>query len=417
MVVETETAPVSVAQLPELPKGWRCVRLGDVCQVNPQRAQILDRADDSPTTFVPMAAVDEQSGVIVRPEIRPFGEVRRGYTYFEEGDVLFAKITPCMQNGKHAVSQNLIGGFGFGTTEFHVVRPGTNALSAWVHQFLRQPAVLSAAAGKFTGAVGQQRVPDTFLENLSIPVPPITEQRRIVAVLTDQMAAVDRARAAAEAQLEAAEALPAAYLREVFDGEVARGWPRRSVGELCTNIDYGYTASADFEISEPRFLRITDIQLGNVDWKRVPGCRISSEDEKRKTLLHGDIVFARTGGTTGKSFLISHPPRAVFASYLIRLQPKPDIIPDFLYAFFQSDDYWRQVRASVRGGAQPNVNATLLADIKIPVAPWSYQNSVCAAIDEYLANVLMMRKTLQKQVVTIDSLWPTLLHDAFNGKL
>jgi type I restriction enzyme S subunit len=153
-----------------------------------------------------MAAVDERLGVISRAETRPFAELRKGYTYFEEGDVLFARITPCMQNGKHAIAHGLIGGFGFGTTEFHVLRPGSETIPEWIHFFLRQPAVLREATAHFAGAVGQQRVPQGFLASLEIPLPPVRGQERIAAIVKEQMAAVERARVAAQARLEAAKA-------------------------------------------------------------------------------------------------------------------------------------------------------------------------------------------------------------------
>src|SRR5438132_866179 len=95
-----------------LPEGWRWVRLGEVCEINPRRPVGFSRPEDAPTTFVPMPAVDDREGIIARPEIKPYSAVRRGYTYFAEGDVLFAKITPCMQNGKHAIACDLTGGVG-----------------------------------------------------------------------------------------------------------------------------------------------------------------------------------------------------------------------------------------------------------------------------------------------------------------
>ena len=202
-----------------LPDGWRWVRLGEVCELNPRRPD-LNRSDDAPTTFVPMSAVDENGRGIIRPEIKPFAEVRRGYTYFEEGDVLFAKITPCMQNGKHAIAHNLIDGFGFGSTEFHVVRPKDGIISEWIHLFLIQPWVLQNAIAYFTGAVGQQRVPESYLAELEIPLPPLPDQRRLAALLTEQMATVERARKALEEQLDAINKLPPALLRRAFRGEL-----------------------------------------------------------------------------------------------------------------------------------------------------------------------------------------------------
>lgn len=155
-----------------LPDGWQWVRLGEVCKINPVRRSMLQRSDETTTTFVPMAAVDEIKGEIIRQETRPYVEVKKGYTYFEEKDVLFAKITPCMQNGKHAIAKGLIGEIGFGSTEFHVIRPGNIIISEWIHSFIRQPWVLTSATAHFTGAVGQQRVPEYFLYNLLLPLHP-----------------------------------------------------------------------------------------------------------------------------------------------------------------------------------------------------------------------------------------------------
>lgn len=141
-----------------LPEGWQWIKLDEICEINPRRP-VIDRADLTLTTFVQMSAVDDLLGVIARPEQRPFSEIKRGYTFFIENDVIFAKITPCMENGKHAIARNLIDGIGFGSTEFHVIRPNENIIAEWIWHFVHQPYVLQNATNYFTGAVGQQRVP------------------------------------------------------------------------------------------------------------------------------------------------------------------------------------------------------------------------------------------------------------------
>ena len=148
----------------ELPQGWKWVRLGDVCQINPKRTPIK-RQDDELTSFVPMTAINGSLGTIYKMEEQPFIKIKKGYTYFEENDVLFAKITPCMENGKQAIARNLIGGFGFGTTEFHVIRPNEIIISEWIYFLVRNNKFLEEAAKTFTGSVGQQRVPKEFLDN------------------------------------------------------------------------------------------------------------------------------------------------------------------------------------------------------------------------------------------------------------
>ncbi|HNR90647.1 MAG TPA: restriction endonuclease subunit S [Spirochaetota bacterium] len=406
----------SLESLP-FPPGWRLVKLGDVCEFNPRRPQ-LNRNDELLTSFVPMTAIDGKEGIITNLEKRPYKDVKKGYTYFDENDVLFAKITPCMQNGKHAIARFLIDGFGFGSTEFHVIRPLNGISPEWIHFFIRQPHILKNATAYFTGAVGQQRVPEDYLITLQIPLPPLPEQKRIAAVLHEKMATVEKARAAVGAQLEAVMALPVVFLKGVFPqlGDVLpAGWSWVKLGDVCDRIDYGYTASADFSIEEPKFLRITDIQNGHVNWESVPGCRINSDEEIANQIMDGDIVFARTGGTTGKSYLIQQPPRSVFASYLIRLSPSNQTISKYLYLFFQSDLYWTQIRKAARGGAQPNVNASLLSQLNLPLPSLAEQKRIAAVLSDKLSQLEKIRVTIEEQLKEINALPSTILRKAFSG--
>jgi type I restriction enzyme S subunit len=198
------------------------------------------------------------------------------------------------------------------------------------------------------------------------------------------------------------------------DASLPHGWRWVQLKEVCERIDYGFTASADFKATEPRFLRITDIQNGRVDWEQVPGCKINANEEAANRLADGDIVFARTGGTTGKSFLIRNPPRAVFASYLIRLRPTDDVDSDFLYGFFQSADYWKQIKASARGGAQPNVNATILGTLNFPLPPLPEQKRIAAIINGQLAAVERARAAAEAQLKAAKDLPAAFLRDAFD---
>jgi len=202
----------------ELPKGWQRVKLEEIAIINPKKPQI-DRNDDEPTTFIPMSAVDI-SGKIANPDVQPFNKVKKGYTYFEKGDVLFAKITPCMENGKHAIAKNLIDDFGFGSTEFHVLKPSQKIISEWIYFFVRQSTVLNGATNYFKGAVGQQRVPKEYLMSLEIPLPLLLEQKRIATLLTEKLAGVERLKKTLEEQLQAINLMPSAILRQAFNGEL-----------------------------------------------------------------------------------------------------------------------------------------------------------------------------------------------------
>jgi type I restriction enzyme, S subunit len=166
-----------------LPKTWRLVRLSMVCEINPP---LLGNERPNPETlvsFVPMAAVDEVAGKITRIETRAFREVSKGFTPFRENDVLFAKITPSMENGKAAIATELENGLGFGSTEFHVLRTTEHLSPEYLYYFVRQPRFRERARAAFVGSAGQQRVPRDFLERVQLPLPPLTEQQRIVAIL------------------------------------------------------------------------------------------------------------------------------------------------------------------------------------------------------------------------------------------
>ena len=144
-----------------LPASWANARLSDVCVINPRGKSGL--LPDDEVTFLPMAAVSEVSGSIIHRETRLLRDVDKGFTPFQEGDVLLAKITPCMENGKSAIARNLINQRGYGSTEFHVIRPSALVLAEWVYAIVRTEQFRRAATSSFQGAVGQQRVPASFI--------------------------------------------------------------------------------------------------------------------------------------------------------------------------------------------------------------------------------------------------------------
>jgi type I restriction enzyme S subunit len=175
----------------KLPKGWIKVRIPEVCELNPPKPGANDVQAETQVTFVPMAAVNAQTGSIESPTIRPFREVSKGFTSFREEDVIMAKITPCMENGKAAIARGLCNGLGFGSTEFHVFRSTQAILPEFVFYFIRQESFRKRGEANMTGSVGQKRVPSSFLAEFDIPLPPLNEQRRIVEKLEKLLDKVD----------------------------------------------------------------------------------------------------------------------------------------------------------------------------------------------------------------------------------
>ena len=187
-------------------------------------------------------------------------------------------------------------------------------------------------------------------------------------------------------------------------------WKRVPLGDLTESVDYGVTAAACETPVGPKFLRITDIQDGAVDWDTVPWCDSASATYASSELRSGDIVFARTGATTGKSYLIRDcPAGAVFASYLIRVRVAPDVEPRFISHFFQTPDYWAQIMKNAKGVAQPGVNESTLKTIKVPLPPLSEQRRIAEILDKADA----LRAKRRAALAQLDTLKQSIFLDIF----
>jgi len=198
---------------------WEWKALPNFVKVNPSREQV-DYSPLMPVSFVPMAAVDDKVGRITAQEVKSFAEVSKGYKMFMDGDIIFARITPCMQNGKFALAEYLINGIGFGSTEFFVLRPEAKILGQWLLLIIRHKDFKDDAEAHMKGTAGQQRVPQSFLMQKKIPVPPLLEQQRIVAYLYDLQTKVDvLKRIQAETSAELNALLPS-VLDKAFKGEL-----------------------------------------------------------------------------------------------------------------------------------------------------------------------------------------------------
>jgi type I restriction enzyme S subunit len=202
-----------------------------------------------------------------------------------------------------------------------------------------------------------------------------------------------------------------------MNDELPQGWAETTVGEIAEDISYGFTAKATTEPVGPRLLRITDIQNGSVQWESVPYCEIPKGKAANYSLRDGDIVFARTGATTGKSFRIRSCPEAVFASYLIRVRPSQSTLPEFLAHFFQSASYWNQISENLSGSAQPNCNASKLATISLPLAPLPEQRRIVAKLTELLGKVGASQQRLAKIPVLLKRFRQSVLAAACSGRL
>lgn len=172
-------------------KGWKISSIGDVADIN-MRPKKDELDDEMLASFIPMKCVEAESGKFKPLGDKRVGECRKGYTPFRDGDVLFAKVTPCMENGKAAVMKELTNGIGFGSTEFYALRPKNDIDSTYLYYFISQQNFRDEAARNMTGAVGLRRVPKPFLAEQPIPMPEtLDEQLQIVAEIEKQFTRLD----------------------------------------------------------------------------------------------------------------------------------------------------------------------------------------------------------------------------------
>jgi type I restriction enzyme S subunit len=238
----------------QLPPSWVRAELSAIAQINPP----LDRcilSDNVLVDFIPMRAVEPEGGGILRPEASTYGEVKKGYTAFLAGDVIMAKITPCMENGKTCVVPELPGAACFGSTEFHVVRTEGNIAARWISNFLLQHSTRHAALRQMMGGVGQMRVPSVFLESLIIPIPPDPEQQRILDALDELLSDLDAGVAALERVQAKLKHYRAAVLKAAVEGTLVpsqQPYPVRKIGEAIESLGQGWSPKCESEPSADR---------------------------------------------------------------------------------------------------------------------------------------------------------------------
>ena len=218
-------------------ESWEQCSLSDVCTVNPKKADTKDLPDELEVSFFPMPALSEIYGEITDPQTRLLKEVRSGFTNFSEGDVVFAKITPCMENGKSAVVGKLVNDIGYGTTEFFVLRCSDRLYNRFLYHLVRDKLFRDKAKAVMAGAVGQQRVPKRDLETYKLNLPKFNEQREIVRILDGSFAKEQQTKEAAEAVLDQIDLMKKSILARAFRGEMGTNDPsEESAVELLRQV-------------------------------------------------------------------------------------------------------------------------------------------------------------------------------------
>ena len=390
-------------------------KLSEIADLNPSLAESL--SSDEPVSFVPMSAVTAETASTSHGENRCYGEVSKGYTPFRDGDLLVAKITPCFENGKIAQA-TLTHRFGFGSTEFHVIRPKPGKADArYLLHFLRQDRIRRDGERKMTGSAGQRRVPGHFLAGLSVPLPPLPEQRRIAEIL-DKADALRAKRRAALAQLDT---LTQSIFLDMFGDPATnpKGWSTCRLGSLveinprASSTGYGLKADervsfvpmAAVSESERRIVRyearaVSEVAKGYTSFKRgdVLVAKITPCFENGKACMTTDMPTEYGYGST--EFHVFRAQDELLASFVLHLL------------------CLRPVRAggerAMTGAAgQKRVPANYFADMLVPHP----SRAVLAAFGQVLKLVGQIERHLQAERGRLDELFVSLQHRAFRSEL
>ncbi len=394
---------------------WPVVALGNFCDLkNGYAFKSNDYVDNSNTLNCRMSNIRPGGyfDIEYSPKYLP-DEYAEKYSEFllQDGDVVIAmtdlasapKIlgvpTIVKTNGKNILLNQRVGKL--------IIKDESLIHLPYLQQALNYPKIRETYK-KFAGGGLQINVGKADVLSVRIPLPPLSEQKRIATIL-DKADAIRRKR-------QQAIQLADEFLRSVFLDMFGPqcDLPRKPLDELTNSVEYGLTASAKNSGDGPKLLRITDIQNDNVNWKDVPLCDCSLADERKYQLEPGDIVFARTGATTGKSFLIwDCPDRAVFASYLIRVRPADQLDPIFLSHFFKSRDYWSQVASLSQGAAQPGINGTKLKSLSVPIPDIGLQKKFRCLVEK----VVSLQDRHDKSMNNSADLFSSFSQRAFRGDL
>lgn len=460
----------------EVPENWIWVKLGGVIDVNPPKLKMTSLTDEDRCSFVPMAAVSDTDGVIFAPEERGFKQVKTGYTQFVEEDVIFAKITPCMENGKSAIAKDLINGVGYGSTEFYVLRTSELLENKLLYQLVRSSSFRAEAKRHMTGAVGQQRVPKKFIEDYPFPLPPLNEQKRIADKVERLLDKINQAKQLIEEAKATFELRRAAILDKAFRGELtkkwreenqdklihgaelyhliknnrlenveskrelkevsqmfedsnlqelidANGWIHLKANMFCLNINCGRTPTEDIsESGEVPFLKVYNIVNNKIDFEYKPQFipkEVSDSNLEKSKLLPNDIIMNIVGPPLKKIAVIPNDyPEWNMNQAIVRFRPLNYVLTKYLYYCLQFDETLKEVINQTRGVVgQSNISVNQSRSLSMPIPSVEEQHEIVNALEKLIEKEIVVLDILNSKEDELDKLTQSILNKAFKGSL
>ena len=412
----------------QLPSTWLATRLSDIAHINPK----LDKAEiseDLEVSFVPMPAVQELTGRIDLSTSRHFTEVKKGYTPFLEGDVLFAKITPCMENGKMAVVPPLKNGYGFGSTEFHVLRPFPGIDPKYLYYFVSSQQFRADAEHNMTGAVGQRRVPTVYLSGQCIPIAPSTEQRRIVTKIEELFSELDNGAEALTTAHDQLKTYRQSVLKYAFDGKLTAElrtthatWQNTCLGHEIEYLTSGSRGWAGYYAdSGDTFIRAQNLKYDRLDLTDIAFVKLPEGNTEglRTRVKVGDVLITITGANVTKTGVVESDLSAAYVSQHVALcRPRPSIMSRFLYWYLLSEAHGRrQLSEAAYGAGKPGLNLDNIRSVTLSLPSPPEQAIIVERIEAALSVEQNLSEGIDSESRRTTALRACILKQAFSGQL
>lgn len=415
-----------------LPDGWEMVQLDNLCVKKTGKRKPAD-APDQVFTYIDISSVDRITKRIVEPkELLGRNAPSRARQIVLEGDVIVSTTRPNLNSVAH-VSSSLNNQIC--STGFCVLRTLDDLDSNYLFYFTQTPDFVSNLTYLVQGAM-YPAVSDKQVREQFIPIPSLPEQKRITAILDERMAAIDVARQSAEAQLEAAEALAAAYLRDVFESEEAQGWPqttnREDVhGVTDSNLPYGWRLITFGDIAKitakivsptlPEYCDLPHVSGVNIEsgTGRLLNIRSAAEDgmTSGKYLFDpGDVLYSKLRPYLQKAAYVDFQGLCSADMYPIKVDP--DVLDArFTMWILLSKDFTSYADGESRRARMPKLNRKSLFAYKAPIPPLSQQRKIVNTLQQQFEAIDNAQSILQEQLELINKLPAALLRQAFNGEL
>jgi type I restriction enzyme S subunit len=413
-----------VSQSRDLPEGWIKASLSEVVAVNPKHKDLEDQV----AGFVPMALAPTDFNGTLNYEERQWSDIQKGYTHFATGDVIFAKVTPCFENGKAAIVKDLPNQIGAGSTEFYVLRPAIKEISVnYIFSVIKSYEFLQTGAENMTGAVGLRRVPKKFVEDFKINLPPLAEQKVIADKLDELLAQVESTKARLDAIPAILKSFRQSLLAAAVSGKLTEewrgtselvGWNNGLLADFIMKPTYGSSTKSDSEGLVP-VLRMGNLQDGKLDWSNLVYTSDQSEINKYK-LDAGDVLFNRTNSPelVGKTSIYRGEQKAIYAGYLIKVTCLDCLNPEFLNFHLNSlgaKEYCRTVKSD--GVSQSNINAKKLAAYPMARPSLDEQTEIVRRVEELFAFADKVETQVNTAQLRVNNLTQSILAKAFRGEL